>query len=100
MPKPRGGRGKSAPYTTRHVRVPEPIVSQVNALIELYQAYLEEDRDTNTPPDFLNQKPVNKFLEKREEIITVLEEALKLKANAGGAIKEKIKEVLHILKSL
>ena len=29
--------------------------------------------------------------------ITVLQEALKLKANAGGAIKKKIKEVLLVL---
>ena len=31
------------------------------------------------------------------EVIKILEEALKLKANAGGAIKKKIKDVLNIL---
>lgn len=32
-----------------------------------------------------------------KEVIKLLEEALKLKPNAGGAIKEKIREVLRLL---
>ena len=32
-----------------------------------------------------------------DQVITILQEALKLKANAGGAIKKKIREVLLIL---
>ena len=32
-----------------------------------------------------------------DQVITILQEALKLKANAGGAIKQKIKRVLLIL---
>ena len=42
--------------------------------------------------DFGDQRKID-----RSEIINILESALKLKANAGGAIKEKIKEVLKLL---
>lgn len=35
-----------------------------------------------------------------KEVVGILEAALKLKANAGGAIKEKIKEALKLLSSL
>jgi hypothetical protein len=41
---------------------------------------------SNQPPDSIN----------KQEIIEILEDALKLKANAGGAIKGKIKKVLNI----
>lgn len=34
----------------------------------------------------------------REEAIKILEDGLKLKANAGGKIKQKIKQVLSLLK--
>ena len=37
------------------------------------------------------------ILSNNHQIIKILKEALKLKANAGGAIKNKIKEVLLIL---
>lgn len=37
MNKPVGGRGKKAPYETQVIRVPEPIVNQVEQLIENYR---------------------------------------------------------------
>ena len=39
----------------------------------------------------------NRVIHGSREIVTILEEALKLKANAGGAIKQKIRDVLKIL---
>lgn len=108
MPKPKGGRGKAAPYTTKQVRVPEPIISQVDQLINLYQDYLENGGDALSPPEFMQNKPVDKFVEEEDKvvnrfkensnkIISELKEALKLKANTGGAIKAKIKLVLELL---
>jgi predicted DNA-binding ribbon-helix-helix protein len=41
---------------------------------------------------FSNQRRIN-----HSEIIDILESALKLRANAGGAIKAKIKEVLNLI---
>lgn len=34
MVKPKGGRGKVAPYKSTHVRVPEPIKEQIQRLID------------------------------------------------------------------
>jgi dihydropteroate synthase len=95
MSKPKGGRGKVAPYRTRQVRVPEPVIDQVDNLIEEYQSYIASGGDSLNPPKLLN-KPIDKFIEK-QEIVSILQEALVLKANAGGAIKQKIRLVLEIL---
>jgi hypothetical protein len=38
--KPKGGRGKKAPYATKLMRVPEPIAAQVDALGLQYQGQL------------------------------------------------------------
>ena len=37
MTKPIGGRGKRAPYETTHMRVPLPLKSQIEQLIEDYR---------------------------------------------------------------
>ena len=51
-----------------------------------------------TRADLLEEIVENDYLSSaNHQIIILLEEALKLKANAGGAIKKKIKEVLLIL---
>jgi len=34
MAKPKGGRGRVAPYKSTHVRVPEPIKEQIQGLID------------------------------------------------------------------
>lgn len=41
---------------------------------------------------------VNGTISKSERVIALLTEALTLKANAGGAIKEKIREAINLLK--
>lgn len=38
MDKPKGGRGLKAPYTTVVMRVPSPIASKIEVLIETYRA--------------------------------------------------------------
>lgn len=43
--KPKGGRGKKAPYETTVIRVPVPIRAEVESLIKQYQANaLENDK--------------------------------------------------------
>jgi len=37
MDKPKGGRGKRAPYESTHVRVPLPIKHRVEELIDVYR---------------------------------------------------------------
>lgn len=104
--KPKGGRGYKAPYETHQVRVPDPLIPQVHQLIERYQECIANGGNPNDPPQLLDQskeqveqlerklKAVDKF---KVEASKILHEALKLKANAGGAIKKEIEKVLLFL---
>jgi hypothetical protein len=47
MTVPKGGRGVKAPYTTTHVRVPEPIKARVEAMSQAYK-----DGTLNEPISF------------------------------------------------
>lgn len=53
--KPKGGRGKKAPYETKQMRVPQPIATQVEALCSRYQEFLAGGGDPAEPPDFLEK---------------------------------------------
>jgi hypothetical protein len=101
MAKPKGGRGYKAPYESHQVRVPDPIISQVHSLIERYQDYIASGGDASTPPQLLDQnKSVDKFkelVENLEDAKVTLQHALKLRANAGGAIKKEIEKALSLL---
>ncbi len=100
MAKPKGGRGYKAPYETHQIRIPDPIASQVHNLVERYQDYLATGGDAEKPPLLLDQNKVtdNSLAQDQQtEIIKILEKALKLKANAGGAIKKEIEKALVLL---
>ena len=47
MNKPVGGRGKKAPYETQVIRVPVPIVPQVEKFIESYRVSVVSDEEDN-----------------------------------------------------
>lgn len=87
---PRGGKRNGAgrkrnPDPTVPIRVP---LSQK----EHIKAWLA-DGDRMTGPSQKNQKALI-------ESAQILKEALKLKANAGGKIKQEIRLVIELLKSL
>ena len=62
MPKPKGGRGKKAPYDTKLARIPVPLTEQVNQLVERYQEYVAGGGQPLSPPILLDEKPVNKII--------------------------------------
>jgi hypothetical protein len=39
-----GGRGRKAPYTTTHVRIPEPLKDEVKRLVEVFHNGTAETR--------------------------------------------------------
>ena len=82
--KPKGGRGKTAPYKTTHLRVPEPIKDRIQSLIDDYRENL------------LNQEPIPQEKDSTQ-VIAVLREALTLPDNTEEKIKTKIREALTIL---
>lgn len=138
MDKPRGGRGHTAPYETKQMRVPTALENQVQELVSRYRHWISQAGyssgiGANNPPSLLD-KPVDKFksqtdssevealrseleqlrsqLESTERDLLyegskllseqfraaeILKQALTLKANSGGAIKEKIREALNII---
>lgn len=63
MDKPVGGRGKSAPYKSTHVRIPEPIKGRVEELKELFFSNHLEYHDELIAED---HKLANKY---REEFL-------------------------------
>lgn len=103
MTKPKGGRGKAAPYDTRQVRVPEPIISQCHELIERYQSYIADGGQPLEPPRFLDvgHKAVNNFTQAQEveqlkAQIAQLEESHKLVDKYRQRVEELTKELVEV----
>jgi hypothetical protein len=106
----KGGRGKKAPYQTIHYRIPQPIKPVVESLAEHYRELVAAE-STAEAEEMLERvqsnivgsvsdenKPGTKFNEADlGQVISVLQEALTLKANAGGKIKDRIREALKLL---
>ena len=62
MTKPKGGRGKKAPYSTKLIRVPLPMKNQVKELVERYQTYLSSGGDALNPSMLLGDcESINKY---------------------------------------
>lgn len=53
MPKPKGGRGHTAPYQTKLARIPLPLVEQISELVERYQEYIAAGGEALSPPPLL-----------------------------------------------
>jgi hypothetical protein len=61
----KGGRGKKAPYSTTHFRIPEPIKPVVEQLAIAYREALDDDPDellrrVQSAITSTEEKPVNK----------------------------------------
>ena len=92
----RGGRGQKAPYETVMVRCPLPVKQEVELLIETYKRCTAQGISFSL--DSLPQVQQNSPSPAFAEAIELLEEALTLKANAGGAIKARIRGAIALLK--
>ncbi len=79
MSKPKGGRGKRAPYETTVVRVPDPVLEQVEAICDAYRngEVLSEE------------KPVTDFEAIRDQI-----DEWRKSAKVG---KEKLRNLLQLI---
>ena len=74
-------------------------VRSIRVTDQVWQEFGEmADTQNITRADLLEEMVKSDFSAcNNHQVITILQEALKLKANAGGAIKQKIKQVLSIL---
>jgi hypothetical protein len=84
MGKPVGGRGKTVPYKTVVIRVPEPIKRKVEILVDTYRILaLSNSQDKSDLEETKSQNfeytPVNKFeaIEKAKEILNQKQSAKK-----------------------
>ncbi len=92
MNKPKGGRGKTAPYETTHVRVPLPIKDQVTALIEQWHnshGSTQDDRETTVTDNPLTgkEKPLTDIMEVVEIAHQILRQKKSARASMGTLIK-------------
>lgn len=99
----KGGRGKRAPYESTHYRLPVPIKSLAEEMATIYRELVIEYTNPQDPaliaavrsaiaPGAEASTQINV-----EKAIAILHYATTLKANAGGAIKERIREALSYL---
>lgn len=79
MDKPKGGRGHTAPYETKQMRVPTGLESQIQELVSRYRNWISEAgtriAGTNNPPSLLDkssntstQEPVYQLLNKVDDL--------------------------------
>jgi hypothetical protein len=90
MPKPVGGRGMKAPYETTHLRVPIPIKSQIEAIIEEYREAVLTDINLLTSYQInINTNP-----------LTSLEDAKKFAKKHLRAKKKKEQMLANLLSDI
>jgi hypothetical protein len=82
--KYKGGRGKTAPYRTLVVRIPEPLLNTVEQLVNSY-------RESGIIPVY--NKTCNRFLS-RQEIATKLEQLRKDKKITS---KDVVNHILNLI---
>lgn len=115
----KGGRGKRAPYESIHYRIPSPIKPAVEMLATAYrmivgseadpdgEKLLAQVKDSIASASYPSgesdleklqlklaetQEIVRQLERERERAVDILVPALKLKSNAGGKIKDAIKQ--------
>ena len=104
--KPKGGRGKKAPYTAKLMRVPVPIANQVNRLIERYLGYISSGGQAAEPPlllgelkliNSLEDKSVNELsvsqIQQADKIVNSLKD--KPVNDLAHSNRERISELVH-----
>lgn len=78
MVKPKGGRGYKAPYVTKQVRIPKPIETQVDQLVERYQDYLTTGGSPDEPPSLLDLDRSDDIENLRSEVKTLQKKLVQL----------------------
>lgn len=88
MEKPKGGRGRTAPYETKQMRVPVGLEAQIQELVERYRSWISEAGysagiGTGNPPNLLD-KPVDNFNQLQSQLEKLREENAQLRSQLEG----------------
>lgn len=103
MPKPKGGRGHTAPYETKLTRIPIPLAEQISELVERYQEHIASGGEAFSPPPLLDaiasDKVVNELNELGDlrKLVANLEEELNRIHALNGDLNLQIQELQHQL---
>lgn len=103
MPKPKGGRGHTAPYETKLTRIPIPLAEQISELVERYQEHIASGGEAFSPPPLLDaitsDKVVNELNELGDlrKLVANLEEELNRVHALNGDLNLQIQELQHQL---
>lgn len=85
----KGGRGKTAPYDTTHVRVPEPVKNIVEKVIQRYKERLEsgmvDPGEKEFEPSYLTP---DVFMYSLQDATRVAQEVLKSKKSAKQSMEK------------
>jgi len=92
MEKPKGGRGKRAPYETTHVRIPEPIKDRVERLKEMYVTGSLDHYEEILARD-------SQMAREYEKLLTTNEAKLNSGQNLLPSLQDAIVEAKKVLKS-
>lgn len=87
MSKPVGGRGNKAPYATKVVRVPEPVIERVNEIIASYREGIDSEFSATAAHD-------NKLVTGYDLIRDEVDEWRK-SAKVGKAKLEKLLQLIY-----
>lgn len=90
MDKPKGGRGHTAPYDTKQMRVPVGLEFQIQELINRYRNWISEAgtriAGANSPPLLLDKSPNGSTPEPVDKLINEVENLKKLVDNLNTDI--------------
>ena len=94
MNKPKGGRGKKAPYQTTHIRVPVALKPAVEQMIAEYKDLVMNNIISADEEITPNNYPLSQSLPNKAEMIEITEKLLKQKQSARKTV-EKLLQALY-----
>ena len=104
-----GGRYRRAPYDTKLMRIPTPLESQVLQIKAKYIEFLETGGDVQQPPNYLDEKPVNKNItDDNEQLISLIKKLVNkinskqpgYKSNSAGQLIKDVMELYDLVQDI
>lgn len=82
----KGGRGKQAPYTTTHVRVPDPLKAEVDNLIKSWRTLVDSGEMSPTEATVQVCKPEHLACIDFTEALAIAQKLMKQKKSANDSM--------------
>lgn len=98
MTKPKGGRGKKAPYETQQMRVPVPIKEQVNNLITQFrdETLTESEDDSILVTSLERSLEIEALKDEIQNLKTALKESQTERQNLNTALQDTNQQINNL----